>query len=141
MGILIIRLLVRTSLGLHACGQYVINILHRVACMQSSLTLCDPTDGSPPGSTVHGILQARILEGVAISYSRGSSRPGMEPVSLVSPALAGRFFYCCTTWEAATWEALSLCLKQGPGSTPRVHHRLQAGRGRLPASVFWWPAL
>ena len=42
---------------------------------QSCLTLCDPVDCSPPGSSVHGILQARILEWVAISFSRGSSRP------------------------------------------------------------------
>ena len=41
----------------------------------SCLTLCDPVDCSPPGSSVHGILQARILEWVAISSSRGSSRP------------------------------------------------------------------
>ena len=38
-------------------------------------TLCDPMDCSPPGSSIHGISQARILEWVAISYSRGSSRP------------------------------------------------------------------
>ena len=37
--------------------------------LQSCLTLCDPIDGSPPGSPVHGILQARILEWVAISFS------------------------------------------------------------------------
>ena len=42
---------------------------------QSCLTLCDPMDGSPPGSSVHGILQARILEWIAISFSRGSSQP------------------------------------------------------------------
>ena len=42
---------------------------------QSCLTLCDPMDCSLPGSSVHGILQARILEWVAISFSRGSSRP------------------------------------------------------------------
>ena len=42
---------------------------------QSCLTLCDPVDCSPPGSSVHGILQARILEWVAISSSRGFSRP------------------------------------------------------------------
>ena len=41
--------------------------------LQSYLTLCDPMDCSPPGSSVHGILQARILECVAISFSRGSS--------------------------------------------------------------------
>ena len=42
---------------------------------QLCLTLCDPMNCSPPGSSVHGILQARILEWVAISFSRGSSRP------------------------------------------------------------------
>ena len=51
---------------------------------QSCPTLCDPVDCSPPGSYIHGILQARILEWVAISFSRGSSRPGIEPRS---PAL------------------------------------------------------
>ena len=47
------------------------------ACMhaQSCPTLCDPMDRIPPGSSVHGILQARIVEWVAISSSRGSSRP------------------------------------------------------------------
>ena len=38
-------------------------------------TLCDPTDYSPPGSSVHGILQARILKWVAVPFSRGSSQP------------------------------------------------------------------
>ena len=43
--------------------------------LQSCLTLCDPMDYSPPGSSVPGILQARILEWVAMPSSRGSSRP------------------------------------------------------------------
>ena len=42
---------------------------------QSCLTLCNPMAYSPPGSSIHGILQARILEWVAISFSRGSSQP------------------------------------------------------------------
>ena len=42
---------------------------------QSCLTFCNPTDCSPPGSSANGILQARILEWVAISSSMGSSRP------------------------------------------------------------------
>ena len=42
---------------------------------QSCLTLCHPMDCSPSGSSFHGILQAGILEWVAISFSRGSSRP------------------------------------------------------------------
>ena len=46
-----------------------------VLVAQSCLTPCNPMDWSPPGSSVHGILQARILEWVAISFSRGSSQP------------------------------------------------------------------
>ena len=42
---------------------------------QSCLTLCDPIDCSLPGSSVHGIFQAIILEWIAISFSRGSSQP------------------------------------------------------------------
>ena len=42
---------------------------------QSCLTLCDPMDCSLPGSSVRGIFQARVLEWVAISFSRGSSGP------------------------------------------------------------------
>ena len=51
---------------------------------QSCPTVCDPMDCSPPGSSVHGIFQARVLEWVAISFSRGSSQLGIEPGS---PAL------------------------------------------------------
>ena len=45
----------------------------KVLVVQSYLTVCDPTVYSPPGSSVQGILQARILEWVAISSSKGSS--------------------------------------------------------------------
>ena len=43
--------------------------------VRAKSTVCDPMDCSPPGSSVHGILQARILEWVVVSSSRGSSRP------------------------------------------------------------------
>ena len=46
---------------------------------QSCPTLCDPMNSSPPGSAVHGIFQARILEWAAISFSRGSSQQGSNP--------------------------------------------------------------
>ena len=56
---------------------------------QSCLTLFDPMDCSPPGSSVHGILQARILECVAIPFFRGSSWPrDQTQISHIS----GRFF-------------------------------------------------
>ena len=46
-----------------------------VCVSQSCLTLCNPMDCSPPGSSVHGILQARMLEWVAIPFSGGSFQP------------------------------------------------------------------
>ena len=60
-------------------------------CLVTQLyqTLCDPVDCSPPGSSVHGILQARTQEWVAMLFSRGSSQSrGQTQVSRV----AGRFF-------------------------------------------------
>ena len=63
--------------------------------VQSCPTLCDPMDGSPPGSCVHGILQARTLEWAAVSSSGGSSRPRDQTlVSYVSciPCILGSPF-------------------------------------------------
>ena len=56
----------------------------KCVCAKSCPTPCDPMDCSLPSSSVHEILQARILEWIAISFSRGSSDPGIEPGS---PAL------------------------------------------------------
>ena len=64
--------------------------------VQSYPTLCSPMDCSPPGSSVRGILQARILEGVAMPSSRGYSDRGIEPMSLLSPTLSGGFFTTST---------------------------------------------
>ena len=50
---------------------------------KSCLILCNPVDSSPPGSSVHGISQARIVEWVAISFFRYLPKPGTEPWSLV----------------------------------------------------------
>ena len=73
-------------------GSFTMLMYVTVKVTQSCLTLCDPMDCSPPGSSVHGILQARILEWVAMPYSTGSSRPrDWSRVSCVS-CTAGRFF-------------------------------------------------
>jgi len=62
-------------------------------------------DCSPPGSTVHGIFQARILGLVAIPFFRDLPDPGTQSVSLESPTLAGRFFTTSATWEAPKLKA------------------------------------
>ena len=64
----------------------------RAKLIQLRLTLCDPMDCSLPDSSVHGILQARLLEQVAISSSKASFQPGDQTrISCVS-CLAGGFF-------------------------------------------------
>ena len=76
----------------------------KVLVSQLCLTLCNPMDCSLPGSSVHGILEIRILEWVAIPFSRGSSQPRDQ--TWVS-CIAGRFF---TIW--ATREALLQCISR-----------------------------
>ena len=70
---------------------------------QSRLTLWDPMDCSLPGSSVQGISQARILEWVAISFSRDLPHPGIEPMT---PALAGGLF---TTEPPGKPQVFSTC--------------------------------
>ena len=60
--------------------------------LQSYLALCDPTDCSPPNSSVEGILQASILEWLPCPPPGDLPDPGMEPKPLTSPVLAGRIF-------------------------------------------------
>jgi len=67
--------------------------------LQSCPTLYDPMDCSPPGSSVHGILQARMLERVAFPFSRGSSQS--RDWTQVS-CIAGGFFTSWATREAPT---------------------------------------
>ena len=66
----------------------------KVLITQSCPTLCNPVDSSPPGSSVHEFPQARILEWVAISFSRGSSQ--LRDLTQVF-CVAGKFF---TIWAA-----------------------------------------
>ena len=75
----------------------------KVKVTQSCLTLWDPMDHGPPGSSVCGILQARILEWAAMPFSSGSFRPWDQTWVFLT---AGRFF---TVW--ATWECLLRELK------------------------------
>ena len=70
---------------------YTILILNLcVLTTQSCPTLCDRLDYSPPRASVHGILQARILEWVALSFSRDLPNPGIEPKS---PTLKAVHYY------------------------------------------------
>ena len=78
----------------------VLSHFSRVQLCATPWTVCNPS-----GSSVHEvvrekeeILEASILEWAAISFSRGSSRPRIEPVSLTSPALADRFTTSATRY-------------------------------------------
>ena len=65
-------------------------------------TLCDPTDYSLPGSSVHGIFQARIQKWVAISSPGDLPDPGIEHTSLTASSLAGVFFDTSSIWTVIT---------------------------------------
>ena len=82
------------SLLFNMLSRFVIACLHAQSCQ----TLCGPLNCSQPGSSVHGIFQARLLEWVAISYSRKFS--WSRDQTHESPALVGRFFTIGATWEA-----------------------------------------
>ena len=96
------------------------NPVFKVLVTQLCLTLCDPMECSPQGSSVHGISQARMLEWVAISSSRGSSQPRARTrVSLIK----GRFFTNWTTREA----------QPNPGSHSK--HSTASHVGRLTSQI------
>ena len=65
--------------------------------LQSCPTLCDPMDCSPPGSSVHGFSRQEYWSGLPFPPPGGFLNSGIEPESLMSPALAGRFFTISTT--------------------------------------------
>ena len=75
--------------------------------LQSCPALYAPVDCHLPGSSVHGILQAKILERVAMSSSRGSFWPRDRASSLTSPALTGGFFTTSATWEGPRLESMA----------------------------------
>ena len=77
---------------------------HCCCCLVAKLclTLCDAMDGSPPGSSVHGILQIRILEWVASPFSRVSSWPR----DWIHVSLIGNWILS----HGATWEAPYICI-------------------------------
>ena len=107
---------------------------------QSCLTLCDPMDHSLPGSSIHGIFQARILEWVAISFSRRSSQPGdWTQVSHI----VGR---CFTVWATRKVECNShlkgpavFCCERG-GSLGLCRGLLSREDGWTQAALTQWEA-
>ena len=73
---------------------------------QSRPPLCDPMDCSPPGSSAHGILQARILEWVAMCFSRESSQ-ARDRTHVSYASCTGGQIYHCSPWEALIhWKGL-----------------------------------
>ena len=96
---------VRTT-GLHCSLPDIVT--HRAPSAAGSCpSLCDPTDCSPSASSVHGIFQAKIMEWVAVSYSRESARPR----DWIHVSCLGRWIlYHCSTWAALVYlTSKSLC--------------------------------
>ena len=102
---------------------------------QSNPALRDPMHFSPSGSSAHGILQASILEWVAVSSSRGSSRPRDELVSLASPALEGGFFTAEPPGKPRSSEGLHKFLAEW---STRIHRICKQGGTDVAARVLRW---
>ena len=77
---------------------FILNICACI-CAQLCLTFCNPMNYSPPGSSVHGAFQARILEWVVILYSEYLPNPGIKPMSLGPPSLSGGFLILNTLFH------------------------------------------
>ena len=88
-----------TVVGMQVGATNTILQINYVLVLISQLcpAICDPMDCSLPGSSIHGILQARILEWIVISFSRGSSWPRDR---IQVSVIAGRFFTIWATREA-----------------------------------------
>ena len=86
-------------------GRIGLNMCVYVGSSQSCLTLCDPKDCSLPGSSVHGILQARILEWVAIPFSRGSSQPRDQTWVFRCYDHCSQILYCLSHQGSSNLEA------------------------------------
>ena len=98
----------------HFILSFILSLLLVCCCClvaESSPTLFDPMDCSLPGSSVHGILQARILQWVAIPSSRGSSQPRDQ--TQVS-CIAGRFFTIWATKFAPRLSSTNFHLPERP---------------------------
>ena len=100
--------------------------------LQLCPTLCDPIDYSLPGSSVHQILQARILEWVDMTSSKGSSQPRVKPTPLMSPALSGRYF----TTRAALTKYQVVWLKQQKSIFSQFWDFLGSVSGKEPACPY-----
>ena len=74
-------------------GIYILGGKVKVLAAQSCPTLCDPMDGRPPGSSVQGILQARIPEWVATPFCKGSSWPGDQTHVSCSSSIGRHILY------------------------------------------------
>ena len=91
-------------------GTHSVQTTCKVLVAQSCLTLCDPMDCSPPVSSVHGIFRARNLERVAISNSRGSSRPRDQTHASCISCTGRSILYHCAVWESTHHVPLSQIL-------------------------------
>ena len=99
---------------------------------------CDPMDCCLPGSSVHGIFQARILKWFAISYSRGSSWPrNWNHVSCVS-CIGRQILYHCVTWEVHMYVCVCVYIYRNIMS-PCLYHTTSVNSSWSSTSCYLYP--
>ena len=103
--------------------------------LQSCLTLCDPTDGSPPGSSVHGIFQARVLKWSAIAFSVvakiiiiiNTNKPGPSHMALEKGDSSSRNHPCSLLIQSMAYLGLR-----------GVYHKATLGDSGSQGQECWW---
>ena len=104
----------------------------------SPVWLWDPADCSPPGSSVHGILWARILEWFAMPSSRGSSRPRDQAPAFCSSCTEGGFFTTSATWEITRLHTSPLFWTSFPFRSPQRISRVPGAIQQVSMSYLFY---
>ena len=119
--------IVQPSTYIHGYGKWLLwfSSVQFISVSQSCLTLCDPMDCSLPGSSVHGIFQARVLEWGAIAFSDPIPWPNFN--SLMSALLSG-FLIVCFLPQIKTHESRNLIL---------LTTLSKSAHSRCPVNVYW----
>ena len=118
--------------ALTACGVLV-------PCIQSlsPVWFCDPMDCSPPGSSLHGLIVAGILERVAMSSSRGSSQPRDWTHISCGSCIGRRILYRWTTWEAQGSVQVPCTARQILNDCTTREGPMVGGKGRVLKLPYW----
>ena len=114
-----------------------------ICVLSRGLSLCHPMDGVPPGSSVHGFSRQEYWSGLPFPTPGVLPNPGIRPVSLVSPALAGRFLSLAPPGKSFSRKVKVLVAQLNPTLCDPMDYSPPGSfvLGFLPARILEWVAI